>query len=142
MHFKRRRGQSIIETVVGIIFLIPIVLFLLDVAVLVLSNQANDNLAKNAARAAASATPGPGQPGTSAVARTAADNVVSRFGAGGTNPLITGARVSDFVFDSGAGQVSVTVDMDVRVPVPFPYFSTTTFKAKAVEPIVSIAPAP
>jgi hypothetical protein len=56
---SRSNAQSIIETVVGIIFLIPIVLFLFDIGILVLANTANDNLAKQAARAAGGAAPPP-----------------------------------------------------------------------------------
>ncbi|MBI2812117.1 MAG: hypothetical protein HYX67_14975, partial [Candidatus Melainabacteria bacterium] len=76
---SNRKGQSIVETVVGIIFMIPIVLFLFDVGVLVLANTANDNLAKQAARAAASAVdPGTNQ-GTLVAAESAAQNIVNKF---------------------------------------------------------------
>jgi Flp pilus assembly protein TadG len=53
---RKSKAQSIVETLVGSLFLIPMVLFLFDVAFLVLTNSANDTLAKSAARAAASAT--------------------------------------------------------------------------------------
>ncbi len=153
---RRPLAQSIIETVVGIIFLIPIVLFLFDVAVLVLSNTANDNLAKSAARAAASATDGSGKGnGTDAnkAAKAIADNfatspIIQKSGesfvtgfdwnGGSGNNIKSGEEISPA---PGEGQVAVITTMKVVLPVPFPFLpSSTDFKAKAVEPIVSIAP--
>lgn len=153
---RKRLGQSIIETVVGIIFLIPIVLFLFDVAVLVLSNTANDNLAKSAARAAASATDASGK-GNGNDAKTAASNIADNFA---TSPIIQKSGdsfVTGFEWNGGSGndvksgeaitpapsdgQVAVITTMKVVLPVPFPFLpASQDFKAKAVEPIVSIAP--
>jgi hypothetical protein len=59
-------------------FLVPVVLFLLDVIVLVLANSANDNLAKSACRAAASAVDSNNN-GTMNVAATAAQSVCTSF---------------------------------------------------------------
>ena len=153
---RRTVGQSIIETVVGIIFLIPIVLFLFDVAVLVLSNTANDNLAKSAARAAASATDGSGK-GDGDEAEKAAKSIANNFA---ESPLIKKSDGTDFVTGfhwnggtgnksvtggeaitpaPGDGQVAVITTMRVFLPVPFPFLpEKQDFKAKAVEPIVSI----
>jgi hypothetical protein len=167
----RLTGQSILETVVGIIFLIPIVLFLLDIAVLVLANTANDTMAKNAARAAASATDSSsGQPiGTAASALTAAQRVVENQS---VSPIIPGAKLEKIIYvdnagahslagqpnsrntqnpdaatdpvvnlPPGTGQVAAVTTMLVRAPVPFPgFFTTKTFVARAVEPIVSLPP--
>jgi hypothetical protein len=159
---RRRRAQSIIETLVGIIFLIPVVLFLFDIAVLILANTANDHLAKAAARAAASATDSTGAAGDS-FALTAAQNVVNNFK---TSPLITDRNLQVLVYngpaglktdtgtaapggnvpaeanlDPGAGNCAATTWMAVRVPVPFPYLSNANyFYARAVEPIVSMPP--
>ena len=154
---RKPLAQSIIETVVGIIFLIPIVLFLFDVAVLVLSNTANDNLAKSAARAAASATDASGK-GNGDDANKAAVAIADNFA---TSPIIQksgGSFVTGFEWNGGSGnasvksgeaitptpgdgQVAVITTMKVVLPVPFPFLpSSTDFKAKAVEPIVSIAP--
>ncbi len=58
--------------------MIPIVLFLFDIAVLVLGNTANDNLAKQAARAAASAVNSSGQ-GDPTSAQNAAGTIVGQF---------------------------------------------------------------
>jgi hypothetical protein len=80
---NRSKAQSIIETVVGIIFLIPIVLLMFDVGVLVLANTSNDNLAKQAARAAAGAAGTPNAPPGNVSffnnAKLASAAVVSRY---------------------------------------------------------------
>jgi hypothetical protein len=166
----RRRAQSIIETVVGIIFLIPIVLFMFDVGLLILANTSNDNLAKQAARAAASAQPDPplddagmqaqkaaGYPAFRTAANTAATNIVNNYKAGSKSGWMTdityqkmwyngvavggGAIPGGGDVDPGVGNVAVFTSMQVQLPVPFPGFDTTrTFFAKAVEPIVAIPP--
>lgn len=161
---RRHRGQSIIETVVGIIFLIPVVLFLFDIAALVLCSSANDNLAKAAARAAASAVAANGQ-GNATVAREAAKKICNNFAvsqliqkppSGG----IDGTFMTGFHFNSrdGAtppnpappaegtdtacadGQVCVVTTMDVKVPVPFGPFTGSPLRSRAVEPVVSVSP--
>lgn len=167
---SRRRAQSIIETVVGIIFLIPIVLFLFDVGVLLLANTANDNLAKQAARAAASAHPEPppadplanvGQYKLKAekAAGTGAgtEGVIDRYATSSKSTFMTNIRRAAMFYNGdvvgttdgglpsnanpGLGNVSVTTSMSVQVPVPFPGFDTKrTFYARAVEPIVALPP--
>jgi hypothetical protein len=166
---SRNQAQSIIETVVGIIFMIPIVLFLFDVGILVLANTANDNLAKQAARAAAGATEmdASGNPtGTAAAAETAANGIVSKFATSGyiakvkmayfAYVLPPGSLTPSVIKDTGAGMgsvpasaqtnpgdgnVAIVMAMEARAPVPFPGFDTTrVFWARAVEPIVSVPP--
>lgn len=163
---RRRRGQSIIETVVGIMFLVPIVLFLADIAILVLCNTANDNLAKSACRAAASATNASGT-GDATSGFAAAKAICQGFNCnqaiitapGGSsdgsklltgfsyNPGVGGASngggpaLPNGLPDPAAGQCTVVTTMHVLVPIPFPFLpSTYDFSAKDVEPIVSIAP--
>lgn len=135
---NRRRGQSIIETVVGIIFLIPIVLFLLDVSVLVMAQTANDNLAKSMARAAASATSSTGL-GTSAAGSSAANRVLNAFT---TSSIITTKTRTDFDYNANTGNVTVGTRITVIPPVQFPGFSSFQFVARATEPIVALPPPP
>lgn len=56
---RGRRGQQIVEVVVGIIAIIPIFLFLFDIYFLFLVTNLNDGIARDAARAAASVFPEP-----------------------------------------------------------------------------------
>ena len=158
----RRRAQSIIETVVGIIFLVPIVLFLVDVGILVLGNTANDNLAKQAARAAAGAVDAT-KTGTPAVALVAAQAVVTKYAQNvGPSSFITTCNLDYLNYNNasvgvgsssgqplpgaaitspGPGNVSVVTTVTVQCPVPFPGFNATrVFQAKAVEPIVALPP--
>lgn len=154
------RAQSLIETLVGVIVLIPIVLFLFDVAALVLANSANDNLAKHCARAAASATNAAGT-GDGNAAQAAAVRISNNFatsliikkpttgGVGGSYVTFFDwagpTRVTAGTNEGGAppaanGQVVVISTMLVNMPVPFPFFQEAHFRARAVEPIVSIPP--
>lgn len=156
---RRNSAQSIVETVVGIIFLVPIVLFLLDIAVLVMANTANDNLAKTVARAAASAKDVSTSEGTAAAgfsAATAAANTFAESGIigksssgsfltgyswnGTGSPDSQGAAWPGSLPTPNIGDVGVVTSMKVSLPVPFPFLpSQIDFQAKAVEPIVSIA---
>lgn len=52
-----RRGQSLIELVLGITALIPIMLTIFDLAVIVIAVQMNDSTCREAARVAASGSP-------------------------------------------------------------------------------------
>ncbi|HEY9713691.1 MAG TPA: hypothetical protein V6C72_09485, partial [Chroococcales cyanobacterium] len=51
---KRKRGSALVETAVGLILLIPVALFLVDVGAMVIVQTENDRLCKACARAAAS----------------------------------------------------------------------------------------
>lgn len=135
---RKQRAQSIIETVVGIIFLIPLVLFLLDVSVLVMAQTANDNLAKSAARAAASATAGPGQLGNATVGIAAAQRVVNEFA---TSSIITQKQMTPAPdYNTATGNVTVSTQITVVPPVTFPGFASFQFRARATEPIVALPP--
>lgn len=57
MNKKHKRGQSIIELVIGLMVLVPIVLLIFDLAVLVLGVQQNDSICREAARVAAAGDP-------------------------------------------------------------------------------------
>lgn len=155
---RKRSGQSIIETVVGIIIIIPIVVLLLDVALLVLANSANDNLAKSCARAAASATNGAGT-GNGNQALQAAQNIANNFQQSLIIQRVGGNFVTGFCWnpdapgfakvnsgnlqgpDPAPGQVAVLTTMRVSVPIPLPGTPNQwNFRARAVEPIVSLPP--
>lgn len=105
--FKSGIGQSILETVVGIIVLIPIVLFLFDIASLVLANIANDNLAKSCARAAASAVGSEGF-GTSELALKAARNTAEMHAESSLIGKTGASFVTGFYWNSNASPPVVT----------------------------------
>jgi len=135
---------------VGVMVLIPVILFLVDIGVLVLANIINGDLAKNVARAAANATDG-----TSA--QKAADNVVARAAKSG---VISQAQLSylywrstsptgdtktgtapDGITEPLPGQVQAVTMITVKPPVPFPFLPAQhQFMAHATQPIVGIRP--
>jgi hypothetical protein len=146
----KAKAQSFIETVVGIIFLIPIVLFLIDIGILYLANTTNDHFAKQAARSAASVQPAT-QPAALTAAKTTETRNLSKVSGyikgaaleyfdynGGGQQKIGSASIPAPV-DPGAGMVSVTTSIIVQPPVPFPFIGgPQTFYAKAVEPIMAL----
>ena len=52
-----RRGQSSIELVAGLMFLIPIILFAIDIATIFMGSTLNNSVCRDAARAAAGGPP-------------------------------------------------------------------------------------
>lgn len=124
MQCRSRKGQALIETAVAGMVIIPIVLFLLDVAVLVLCNMSNDEAAKNAARAAANQPP--------ATAQEAASKAISSFR---KSPIIADLKIKNF--NSSTETVTVSTEMNVKLPVPFPGITQYTFVAQSVQPVLA-----
>jgi Flp pilus assembly protein TadG len=125
MQARNRKGQALIETAVAGIVIVPLCLFLLDVAVLVFCNMSNDDAAKNAARAAAN------QP-QQAAANQAANNAIATFK--------KSAIIKDLTVQCNYEKnekVTAKTTMDVSLPVPFPGMSHYTFVAQSVQPIVA-----
>lgn len=152
------KGQSLIETLVGIIFLIPIVLFMFNVFTLILTSQTHDVVLKDAARAAASgSTPAEGTTNARAVVTTfntktfspngliegitMTGNYTDRNGAvTAFGPLNGGnAPGAPAAVSAGNSTVSVRSRMTVRLPVPVP-IARFTFQAAAIEPLVGQPP--
>lgn len=123
------RGTSLTEAVVAAMIFVPVALFILDLAVLVITNSKNDQAAKNAARAAAS------QPAGNQ-ANSAAQQSISSIK---KSSIIQSLVIKDLVYNPGAGSVTCQTRMIVQVPIPFPGFSQFTFIAQAKEPIVGTA---
>lgn len=82
-------GQSLIEVTVGIIVLVPVVICLIDLAVILLGVQTNDANCRNAARAAASGDP--------SEATFRAQTVMARSSMQANPPLISGSKLSTTV---------------------------------------------
>lgn len=127
-HHRNRKGTSLIESLCGAMFLIPIMLFAVDLSAIVLANQANDHLAKDAARAAANQL-------TQDKAKEAANKTLNNFN---KSNMITALNLDECAYDSSStGEVTVTTNMTVNLPVPFPGFASRKFVARSVEPIVA-----
>lgn len=125
---RRKRGTSIVETAAGLFIIIPIVLFLFDVAACVLAQTANDSMCKSAARAAAEAD-------TLGKAQAAAQSAVDNFPAAG---YIRSKRLFRPVAYSGAASVTVVTEIVCQFPVPIPFGgpSRMNFVTDMTEPVV------
>lgn len=135
---KRRgkHGSSLIETVVGCIFIVTIALFLLDVASIVICQTQNDALAKHCARAASNYA-------TYALALPAVDDVVTQFQASGGGSKICLFQSRTLQYPAGSAQVLVVTRVTCNFPVPIPFGpSSMVFSAEATEPVVADVVAP
>lgn len=130
---RSRRGQSIVEVVVGGLILVPVVLALIDLAVVVLGGEICNDLAKQAARSAANAASR-----TEALAAVA--DVQSHFLASGT---YSGLSLNLSQYDgtpTGIATVQSSVIINLPVPVPFLHVGPNMgVKSQATETIVGIA---
>lgn len=119
------------ETVAGLIFLIPLALFSYDLTFILISSQNNERLAENAARAAANHA-------TNLSAQQAAQQAVDTFNqsAGGNS-----VSLANFSYDDDNGQISLITKMEIKLPAPFASWSKATVSAHSVVPIVA-TPAP
>lgn len=130
MFYKRhRRGQQLIEVSCGLIFLIPVFLFLFDIAFMYFATNLSDGVARDAARAAAAAEPTVPGPG-----RTALNASVNNFTR--AQAIVTLARqrttsngyIRQFAIDTAANRSFVNV---TQVPDPFrggPWQGTVTVR--------------
>ena len=121
------KGASIAEAVTGLVVLVPIVLILIDISAIVLTQTANDDLAKHAARLAAGQS-------TPQLRQAAATSVVNNY------PPSTMTSTPSLVSYSEPNkqQVTVSTSMVCNLPVQVPFGGPTTqqFTAFATEPIV------
>jgi Flp pilus assembly protein TadG len=128
---RRRKGQSLIEAMIGFMVLIPIGLAAVNVVCLVSSSQTNEQWAEIAARAAATRL-------CEADALKAANESLSDLE---RNQIIEDIQITKTDFDLISGHVSIFTTMKVKLPVPIPGFSEVTCTASSIQPIVS-TPAP
>jgi hypothetical protein len=125
--------------VVGLTVVIPILLFLVDCAAVVIAQTSNDALCKHAARAASECATY-ADVGAQIGGNTAAHNVVNSYNAG--NPgLTTNANCTVTPLPDAATWQNVTVKttLTVVMPVPVPFLNVNnlTFQAQSQEPVVA-----
>ncbi len=144
---NRHKGTAIIETTVGLFVLIPVLLLLLDVIALVIGQTINDDLAKNACKAASvvqSSTPGqpPSRNDGLAAANAYLDTTLYR-GSGGLVSEVT-IPDSQFIWDATNAKVAVGTQITVNLPVPVPLGgpSSQVMNAQASLTILSIQVVP
>ncbi len=129
----RARAQSLTEVVVGLFILVPIFLAILDLASVVIGQQANNDLAKRAARAASNSN-------NATAAQTAAQTVVANFG---TSTLLSNPTMVSFAYNV-QGNVIVETSLQINLPVPAPVvdqsLNNPVMHARATEPVVALPP--
>lgn len=139
---SRLAGQSFVELCVGLICLIPIILVLIDLAIIVIAQQLNDTLCRDAARIAAGGAP--------ELIATRAQRVLDEGFKGGEGyitsiTLVSAAANIPAGGDPGItsiyggpiqGTVSVETDMLVKIPASVPPLpQTVNLHSKNVFPI-------
>lgn len=124
-----KKGQSIIEVVVGIIVIVMVVLALADLVVVVQAGMINGDIAARAARAAANQD-------DATSASSVAEEVANKFA---TSTIISSVDSVKVTLNSpAAGQL--TVDSTIKVNLPFPIpglnLNPVTLRTQSVGPML------
>ncbi|MBX9693039.1 MAG: hypothetical protein K2Z81_11690 [Cyanobacteria bacterium] len=128
---RREKGTSIIETVLGIIFVVVLILFFIDIGAVVTCQTNNERMCKNAVRAAS-------EKDQANAAKAAAEDIIKNTK---SSQLFTSPAMKDFEYDAGSGMVSARTTVVCNLPVPVPgvaNLSKVEMQAKSVETIVAI----
>lgn len=128
---RRNQGQTLVETMLGFIVLIPIGLAAVNVVTLISTSQNNEQWAEIAARAAAT------KPDQTTALKAAQDAITECE----INSIVKSVAIKEVKFDLATGHVTVNTAMQVQLPVPIPGFSEINCSASSIQPIVS-TPAP
>jgi Flp pilus assembly protein TadG len=142
---SRKKGSSIVETAAGLIVLIPIFLFLIDAASVIVAQTSNDALCKQCARAAAECS-------DVASGTAAAQAIINNYNLGTANKLTTSsanpATCTVVGLPDAQGnqwqnvQCNTMITVNMPVPVPFTNLNNLKFQAQSVEPVVSAMATP
>jgi len=135
---RKSLGSSIVETAAGLLFLVPVAVFLTDTIALVLGQTSVDTLAKQAARAAAE-TPDRGDGKAQDNANKAAQNVATSYpnSSLAANPSVT----CTYTNNGTTSQVVVVARATFNVPFPVLFLpGSTTLQSSAALPIVAVLP--
>ncbi len=128
---RSRKGVSLIETLAGMMVLIPLGLVALDLSTLIATQNIQERVVEDAARAA-------GNQVDQNSASQAAKNSIDSFK---PQSLILSITMENCNYNSASGQVAVTTVMNVKLPIPCGDFNIITLRADSLEPIVAM-PAP
>lgn len=115
LHSRKKLAQSTMELIGGLIILVPIILFLIDLSTIVLAAFKNDSVCREACRAAASGDPKDSQ--------KLAEAEISKYNQAGSfaSYSLSGTQVNGVEPNSGQGLISgdVSVKTTARVHAPF-----------------------
>ena len=150
--WKRRngRGQSITEVIIGGMVLVPVVLAIIDLAVVVIGGEIVNDLAKQAARAASSGDPVTANQRAQAIVARAnqqGSSMLSNFTLTGTtfNPatLIADRNALNPYGGTVSGTVTVSTTVDIRpflVPYVYSGGAPLTFRSAQTYPFTFVVP--
>jgi Flp pilus assembly protein TadG len=126
---RSNAAQSLIETMAGIVIIIPLGLFSYDLTYIIVANQNNELIADTAARAAANH-------GDNSSAQLAAQQAIDDFQKSANYGKTS---ISDFQYNvDGSGQVIVCTQLNANLPVALANWTAVTISAKGVQPIVGV----
>jgi hypothetical protein len=131
MRKRNKKGVSLIESVIGLVVIIPIGLAALDMYAFMVAAQQNEELTESAARVAATK-------GSQSSAEAAISEIIDRVQ---TSAIVKGVVADQVKYDPVASKVTITFSMTVHLPVPFPNYENLNCQATSIEPIVAM-PAP
>jgi len=142
-------GSAIVETLAGILILIPVFFLLIDIIALVIAQSIDDDIAKQAARYAAQAPAVYNSDGTvdkssmQTAALTAAKTYLEQNCSNytGASGIVCNAEIVSCTFDPVNGiQIITQIRCDLPVAIPFGGPSSTIFRAQFTEAPVDIQP--
>ena len=129
---RKTKGAALTETMAGIIFIIPVVLFIIDVIAMVLCQAQHDAMVKDCARAAA-------EEASMTAGQTAATNVATRWNTAGAHYLFR-VNSCNTTYPNGPASQTLRVQTNITfifpVPIPLMGLSQQDFVAEATEPII------
>ena len=129
LYRRNRSGQALAEVLAGAFILVTMCLFGMDLLFMVIANQLNDDLAKNAARSASAQA-------AKVKALHAAQETIDAFH---KSKLIPHVGLADFEYISKQ-TVRIRTMMQIILPVPFPGVANLKFQAQAIESITGDVP--
>lgn len=130
-NLRSKSGTSIIESVLGIIFVVILILFFIDIGAVVTCQTNNERMCKNAVRAAS-------EKDKQSDAKQAAEEIVKNTK---SSQIFSSPQMYDFNYDTASGMVSARTTAICNLPVPVPgiaNLTTVEMQAKSVQTIVAI----
>jgi Flp pilus assembly protein TadG len=121
------QGQSLIETLLGFIIIVPLGLASLDLTAVIVANHLNEHLADVAARAAANQI-------DSEQAKKTVEDIIDNFT---ITPPINDVNLDNISYDLAKEQVIVVTSVNVNLPIPFGQNRTVILRANSAQPIVA-----
>lgn len=147
-YMQMKRGQSLLEVSIALFLIVPVVLLVLDLAMIIIGVQANDTTCREAARLAASGDPNTAKLRATAVIARANNNIngfVSNFSLVALDSTVTSAQLASLNPYGGTitGAVTVSTEVEVRPFLVHWLYSgkqPLTFRSRQSYPFTYVVP--